>query len=114
MGLEITTLNAKLAELGLTKQVAALLLGASGTDLSRWLSGVKNFPNSEFLKLNKTLDELLHIRQVIAPLSLPLSDVQSLKVLLERYQDSGLDRITDIETLAEMRVQIQAIRNIHT
>ena len=112
MGLEISTSNAKLAELGLTKQVAALLIGASGTDMSRWFSGVKNFPNSEFLKLNRMLDDLLRIREVIFPLRLPLSDVKSLRVLLERYRDSGLDRITDRETLEEMRNQIQAIRSL--
>ncbi len=110
MGLEVTTSNGKLAELGLTKQVAALLIGASGTDLSRWLTGVKNFPNAEFMRLNRMLDDLLRIREVIFPLRLPLSDVSSLKVLLERYQDSGLDRITDRETLSEMRQRLEEIR----
>lgn len=112
MGLEISTSNGKIAELGITRQVAALLIGASGTDLSRWLTGVKNFPSAEFLKLNKTLDDLLRIREAIFPLRLPLSDVSALRVLLDRFQGSGLDRITDRETLNEMKQQLEAIRSL--
>jgi hypothetical protein len=112
MGLLESSLNGKLADLNLTKQVAALLLGVSGTDMSRWLTGVRPFPGQEALRLNKLLDDLLRIRDVIFPLRLPLQDISSLRVLLERYHDSGLDRITDRETLAEMREQISAIQSL--
>lgn len=110
--LNLSTVQEKLSRLDLTRQVAAVLIGASGTNLSRWLTGVANFPNREFTKINQILDDLLRIREVIFPLQLPLSDVASLRVLLERYRDNGLDKITDRETLDEMKQRLEALRSL--
>ena len=112
MGILESKLSGKLAELELSKQVASLLLGTSGTDMSRWLNCVKPMPGPEALRLDQLLNDLLRIREIIFPLRLPLQDVPSLKALLQKFRDTGLDRIVDRETLDELRQEISVIQGL--
>jgi hypothetical protein len=112
MGLLESKLSGKIAEVDITKQTCALLLGVSGTDMSRWLTCVKPIPSPEAIRLDQMLNDLLRIREIIFPLRLPLQDVSALKALLQKFRDNGLDRIVDRETLDELRREISVIQSL--
>ena len=110
MGLHETNLLSKQASLGITRGVLASLTGMSETVLCRGLSGSRPLTSVDIISLNKTLNDLSEIQRIIYPLKLPLSDVASLKILLAKFRDDGLDRIVDATIVDDLRREIAAIQ----
>lgn len=102
---------AKRGRIGISGQALAALLGVSETYLSRGLSGIKPLPGHELLRIDRTLNDLIDIASIIAPLAIP-TDVATLKILLRKYEDNGLAALRNLDTLVEMRGQVAELRRI--
>jgi hypothetical protein len=110
MGLHEEQILSKMARLGLSRQVLALLVDIQVTVLCRGLQNVRPLPSQDILHINRCLDDLIGIQKIISPLMLPITDVVQLKVLLKKYRDDGLARIVDAEIVADLREQIASIQ----
>lgn len=111
MGKTEEHIAAKIVRLGLSRQAFAATIDISETFLSRGLSGVRPFAGPDITRIDRSLNDLLDIKSIIEPLSLP-SDVATLKLLLNRYRDNGLAELRNIGALAELRLQLAGLQCI--
>jgi hypothetical protein len=112
MGLLEENILAKRGRIGISGQALAAVLEISETFLSRGLSGVRPLSGPELLRIDTTLNRLIDIAEIIRPPQLPISDVASLKVLLQRYSDNGLAELRNIDALTELRAQIHGLQRV--
>jgi hypothetical protein len=110
MGLHEEHIVSKMARLGLSRQVLALLVDIQVTVLCRGLQNVRPLPSQDILRINRCLDDLIGIQRIISPLLIPITDVVQLRVLLKKYRDDGLDRIVDATIVNDLRREIAAIQ----
>ena len=105
-----TNILSKLGRLNMPQQVLAGLLNMGESYLSRGLKGVKPLSGQEILQIDRTLNNLIDLSELIRPFELPRTNVALLKLLLNSYQDNGLEQLRSFEALTDLRSQIAELR----
>jgi hypothetical protein len=112
MGMNETNLLMKITRIGLSKAALAPLVGMSETKLGGGLLCTKPLPGDVILKIDKILNTLIDIAEIISPLKLPVTDPAALQILLRQYNDSGLEDLRHGATFVQMREEIASLRRI--
>src|ERR1700751_6080526 len=89
MSLLETNINMKRARVGLSNQVLGALVDLSENVLSRGLLGSRPLPGPKLVEVDRVLNDLIRVSEIVNPFVLPVSDVSALRVLLEKYRASG-------------------------
>jgi hypothetical protein len=110
VGLLESNISSKIGRLGISRQALAATLEVSETFLSRGLSGVRPLSGPDLIRIDRALNDLIDIAQIIEPLAIPTTDVATLKLLLRRYQDNGLSELRNVEALTKLRAQIHDLQ----
>lgn len=93
MGFNEETILQKMGGLRISRQVLARVSEIREGDLCRGLKCVQPLRGPEIERLNQILDDLKAMQQRIAPFELPVSDVQILRSLLDKFRSGEFDQI---------------------
>ena len=112
MGMNETNLLMKITRVGISKAALAPLVGISETKLGGGLQCTKPLPGDVILKIDKILNTLIDIAEIIAPLRLPVTNPAALQILLRQYAGSGLEDLRSGATFVQMREDLASLKRL--
>jgi hypothetical protein len=112
MGMNETNILMKITRIGVSKAALAPLTDMSETRLGAGLLCTKPLPGDVLLKIDKILNTLIDVAEIIAPLKLPVTDPAALQILLRQYNDSGLEELRHGAAFAQMREDLASLRRL--
>jgi hypothetical protein len=88
--MQMKIISDKLSTLNLSIAGAAALVGGTPGNLNAELHGIRPMRNDKFLRLDRTLTQLIEIQASVAPLALDFKNVDLVKTWLDKWESGEL------------------------